>query len=67
MPSSRIQALRELASEAELERRDFVYEATEQLRRFFDGLFHALSAAARRQNQREQQRNQDKNGKRLTL
>jgi hypothetical protein len=36
MPSSRIQALRELASEAELERRDFVYEATEQLRRFFD-------------------------------
>ena len=29
-------ALRELAAEAELERRDFVYEATEQLRRFVD-------------------------------
>lgn len=40
MPSSasspRITALRELASDAELERRDFLYEATEQLRRFFD-------------------------------
>src|SRR6266567_3507761 len=32
----RIVALRELAGEAELERRDFVYEATEQLRRFLD-------------------------------
>jgi len=29
-------ALRELATEAELERRDFLYEATEQLRRFLD-------------------------------
>ncbi len=36
MPSPRIQALRELAGEAELERRDFIYEATEQLRRFFE-------------------------------
>jgi hypothetical protein len=34
--SPRIVALRELAAEAELERRDFVYEATEQLRRFID-------------------------------
>lgn len=34
--SSRITALRELANESELERRDFLYEATEQLRRFFD-------------------------------
>jgi hypothetical protein len=32
----RIAALRELAEEAELEKRDFVYEATEQLRRFLD-------------------------------
>jgi len=32
----RITALRELAAEAELERRDFIYEATEQLRRFLD-------------------------------
>jgi len=32
----RIAALRALAEEAELERRDFVYEATEQLRRFLD-------------------------------
>jgi len=32
----RIVALRELAGEVELERRDFVYEATEQLRRFLD-------------------------------
>ena len=29
-------ALREVAAEAELERRDFLYEATEQLRRFLD-------------------------------
>jgi hypothetical protein len=29
-------ALREVAAEAELERRDFLYEATEQLRRFID-------------------------------
>jgi hypothetical protein len=36
MSSPRISALRELAAEAELERRDFLYEATEQLRRFFD-------------------------------
>ena len=32
----RIAALRQLAGEAELERRDFIYEATEQLRRFLD-------------------------------
>ncbi|HEX2194385.1 MAG TPA: hypothetical protein VHK63_05440 [Candidatus Limnocylindria bacterium] len=36
MSSPRITALRELAQEAELERRDFLYEATEQLRRFMD-------------------------------
>jgi hypothetical protein len=36
MTSDRIAALRALAEEAELERRDFVYEATEQLRRFLD-------------------------------
>jgi hypothetical protein len=36
MSSPRIVALRELAGEAELERRDFLYEATEQLRRFLD-------------------------------
>lgn len=35
-PTTRIGALRELANEAELERRDFLYEATEQLRRFFE-------------------------------
>ncbi|MDQ4034946.1 MAG: hypothetical protein M3153_03370 [Chloroflexota bacterium] len=35
-PSPRLIALRELAAEAELERRDFLYEATEQLRRFLD-------------------------------
>jgi hypothetical protein len=34
--SPRLVALRELAMEAELERRDFLYEATEQLRRFLD-------------------------------
>jgi hypothetical protein len=34
--SPRIVALRELAAEAELERRDFLYEATEQLRRFLE-------------------------------
>ncbi|HEX2221251.1 MAG TPA: hypothetical protein VHK06_01880 [Candidatus Limnocylindria bacterium] len=34
--SPRITALRELAHEAELERRDFLYEATEQLRRFLE-------------------------------
>lgn len=34
--SPRIVALRELAAEAELERRDFLYEATEQIRRFLD-------------------------------
>ena len=34
--SPRIVALRELAAEAALERRDFLYEATEQLRRFLD-------------------------------
>ena len=34
--SPRLVALREVAGEAELERRDFVYEATEQLRRFVD-------------------------------
>jgi hypothetical protein len=32
----RIVALRELAADAELERRDFLYEATEQIRRFID-------------------------------
>jgi hypothetical protein len=36
MSAPRITALRELAQEAELERRDFLYEATEQLRRFVD-------------------------------
>jgi hypothetical protein len=36
MSAPRISALRELAQEAEMERRDFVYEATEQLRRFID-------------------------------
>jgi hypothetical protein len=34
--SPRLVALRELAAEAELERRDFLYEATEQLRRFLE-------------------------------
>jgi hypothetical protein len=34
--SPRLVALREMAAEAELERRDFLYEATEQLRRFLD-------------------------------
>jgi len=34
--SLRLVALREVAAEAELERRDFLYEATEQLRRFLD-------------------------------
>ena len=34
--SPRIVALRALAGEAELERRDFLYEATEQLRRFVE-------------------------------
>jgi hypothetical protein len=34
--SPRLTALRELAAESELERRDFLYEATEQLRRFLD-------------------------------
>lgn len=34
MTSNRIQALRELSNEAELERKDFIWEATEQLRRF---------------------------------
>ena len=36
MTAPRIAALRELAQEAELERRDFLYESTEQLRRFID-------------------------------
>jgi len=36
LSAPRISALRELAGEAELERRDFVYEATEQLRRFLE-------------------------------
>ena len=36
MSAPRITALRELAQDAELERRDFLYEATEQLRRFID-------------------------------
>ena len=36
MSAPRISALRELSQEAEMERRDFVYEATEQLRRFID-------------------------------
>jgi hypothetical protein len=34
--ATRLTALRELAAEAELERRDFLYEATEQIRRFLD-------------------------------
>jgi hypothetical protein len=34
--SPRLTALRELAGESDLERRDFLYEATEQLRRFLD-------------------------------
>ncbi|HSK93632.1 MAG TPA: hypothetical protein VLA76_06200 [Candidatus Angelobacter sp.] len=34
--SPRLTALRELAAEAELERRDFLYEATEQMRRFLE-------------------------------
>ncbi|HUH17086.1 MAG TPA: hypothetical protein VMM85_03985 [Methylomirabilota bacterium] len=34
--SPRLTALREVAAEAELERRDFLYEATEQLRRFLE-------------------------------
>ena len=34
--SPRFTALRELAAEADLERRDFLYEATEQLRRFIE-------------------------------
>ncbi len=36
MSSPRIAALRQMAAEADLERRDFLYEATEQLRRFLD-------------------------------
>ncbi len=36
MSSPRITALRAVAREAELERRDFLYEATEQIRRFLD-------------------------------
>ncbi len=36
MTAPRLTALRELAAEAEMERRDFVYESTEQLRRFLD-------------------------------
>jgi hypothetical protein len=34
--SPRLTALREIAAEADLERRDFLYEATEQIRRFLD-------------------------------
>ena len=34
--SPRLVALRELAADADLERRDFLYEATEQLRRFLE-------------------------------
>jgi hypothetical protein len=36
MTSPRLVALRELAEEAELERRDFIVEATEQVRRFLE-------------------------------
>lgn len=36
MTSTRLGALRQLAADAELERRDFLYESTEQLRRFLD-------------------------------
>ena len=36
MSSARIQALRELSSDAEMERKDFIWDATEQLRRFLD-------------------------------
>lgn len=43
-PSSpRLVALRQLAAEAEMERRDFVYEATEQLRRFLDANHQRLA------------------------
>ena len=41
--SPRLVALRELAAEAELERRDFLYEATEQLRRFLEANRERLS------------------------
>ena len=44
MSAPRITALRELAQEAELERRDFLYEATEQLRRFVDANRDRLKA-----------------------
>ncbi|TMB84982.1 MAG: hypothetical protein E6J39_02520 [Chloroflexi bacterium] len=43
MSSPRINALRQLAEEAELERRDFLYESTEQLRRFLDANQKRLS------------------------
>ncbi len=35
-PAPRLAALRELAAESAMERRDFLYESTEQLRRFLD-------------------------------
>ena len=43
MSAPRINALRQLAEEAELERRDFLYESTEQLRRFLDANQKRLS------------------------
>ena len=43
MASTRILALRELSGEAELERKDFVWEATEQLRRFLQAHRERLS------------------------
>jgi hypothetical protein len=43
--SPRIVALREVAAEAELERRDFIYEATEQLRRFLNANRQRLTEA----------------------
>ena len=43
MTAPRLTALRELAAEAEMERRDFLYESTEQLRRFLDNNRQRLS------------------------
>ena len=45
--SPRIVALRELAADAELERGDFLYEATEQLRRFLDANRSAFARSVR--------------------
>jgi hypothetical protein len=43
MTAPRLTALRELAAEAEMERRDFLYESTEQLRRFLENNRQRLS------------------------